>query len=88
MKQQDETLPITMEHPDRLKDHIKSLEHERSIRIKDQEIYKSPWVVDVSDEKKFEKTAAIDGRLSWDDKNVQTLYNKLVMMTPSSSFTH
>ena len=83
--QHKKTLQITKENHARLKDQIKPLEHARSISIKDQERFTSPWAVEFSDEEKFEKTIAVIGRLLRDDKNLQALYHMLVMLTPSSS---
>ena len=71
-----------------MKIKIKPLEHVRSISIKDQERFTSPWAREFKDEEKFEKTVAIVGRLLRDDKNLQALYHMLVMMTPSSSSSH
>ena len=84
-EQHDKTLQITKENHARLKNLIKPLEHVRSISIKDQERFTSPWAVEFSDEEKFEKTVSIVGRLLRNDKNLQALYTMLVMLTPSSS---
>lgn len=84
-KQHEKTLQITKENHARLNPQIKPLEHVRSISIKDQERFTSPWAVKFTDEEKFEKVISIVGRLLRDDKNLQALYNMLVMMTPSSS---
>ena len=83
--QHDKTLQITEANHDRLKGLITPLEHVRSISIKDQERFTSPWAMEFADEEKFEKTLSIIGRLLRDDKNLQALYHMLVMMTPSSS---
>ena len=57
----------------------------RSISIKDQERFTSPWAVTETDETKFEMTVSTVGRLLRDDRNLQALYHMLVMITPASS---
>ena len=79
------TLQITRENHDRLSAEISGLAHVRSISIKDQERFTSPWAVTQTDETKFEKTVSTVGRLLREDRNLQALYHMLVMMTPSSS---
>ena len=79
------TLQITRENHDRLSAEISGLTHVRSISMKDQERFTSPWAVTQTDETKFEMTVSTVGRLLRDDRNLQALYHMLVMMTPSSS---
>ena len=79
------TLQITRENHDRLSAEISGLTHVRSISMKDQERFTSPWAVTQTDETKFEMTVSTVGRLLGDDRNLQALYHMLVMMTPSSS---
>jgi len=82
--QHAKTLQITSANHDRLRNLISPLEHVRSISIKDQERFTSPWAKEFADEERFEKTIATVGGLLRDDKNLQALYHMLVMMTPSS----
>ena len=84
-EQHFKTLQITKENHARLAAKIEPLGHVRSISIKDQERFTSPWAVTETDEKKFEKTVSTVGRLLRDDRNLQALYHMLVMMTPASS---
>lgn len=84
-EQHFKTLQITKENHARLAAKIEPLGHVRSISIKDQERFTSPWAVTEIDEKKFEKTVSTVGRLLRDDRNLQALYHMLVMMTPASS---
>ena len=84
-KQHEKTLQITKANHERLANYIEPLEHVRSISIKDQERFTSPWAREFQDEEKFEKTVAIVGRLLRNDKNLQALYHMLVMMTPAAS---
>ena len=79
------TLQITRENHDRLSAEISGLTHVRSISMKDQERFTSPWAVTQTDETKFEMTVSTVGRLLRDDRNLQALYHMLVMMTPASS---
>ena len=79
------TLQITRENHDRLSAEISGLAHVRSISIKDQERFSSPWAVTQTDETKFEKTVSTVGRLLREDRNLQALYHMLVMMSSSAS---
>ena len=66
-----------------IKDNIRGLEDVRSISLKDQERFKTPWAVEMVDEEKFERTVSLVGRLLRDDLQLQALYHMLVMMCPS-----
>ena len=82
-RQHEKTLQITRENHEKLGLQIEALEGTRSIGLKDQDRFTSPWAVNMKDEKKFEKVLSVLGRLLRDDKNLQALYFMLVMMTPS-----
>ena len=84
MEQQKKTLHITKENHAAIKDSIKGLETVRSISLKDQERFSSPWAVEMFDEEKFGRTISLVGRLLRDDLQLQALYHMLVMMCPSS----
>jgi len=81
--QHSKTLQITEENHERLSEKLRALVNVRSISLKDQERFTSPWAQDLDDEQKFEKCVSQLGRLLRDDKNLQALYHMLVMMTPS-----
>merc|ERR1712106_269443 len=66
------------------KDNIRGLENVRSISLKDQERFTSPWAVEMADEDKFERTVALVGKLLRDDIQLQALYHMFVMMSPST----
>jgi len=83
MEQHRKTLHITQENHAAMKDNIQGLEKVRSISLKDQERFTSPWAVDMADEEKFERTISIVGKLLRDDLQLQALYHMLVMMCPS-----
>ena len=83
MNQHMKTLHITKENHEALKEYIKGLENVRSISLKDQERFTSPWAEDMADEEKFERTISLVGRLLRDDIQLQALYHMLVMMRPS-----
>ena len=84
-EQHFKTLQITKENHTRLAAKIEAMGHVRSISIKDQERFTSPWAVTQTDEEKFEKTVSTVGRLLREDRNLQALYHMLVMMSPSAS---
>jgi len=84
MDQHMKTLHITKENHAALKDYIRGLENVRSISLKDQERFTSPWAVEMADEEKFERTISLVGRLLRDDIQLQALYHMFVMMRPSS----
>ena len=54
----------------------------RSISLKDQERFTSPWAVEMADEDKFERTVSLVGRILRDDIQLQALYHMMVMMCP------
>ena len=83
MDQHMKTLHITKENHAAIKDNIRGLENVRSISLKDQERFTSPWAVEMVDEEKFERTVSLVGRLLRDDLQLQALYHMLVMMWPS-----
>jgi len=83
MEQHRKTLHITQENHAAIKDNIQGLENVRSISLKDQERFTSPWAVDLADEEKFERTISTVGKLLRDDIQLQGLYHMLVMMCPS-----
>jgi len=85
MDQHKKTLHITKENHSAIKDNILGLENVRSISLKDQERFTSPWAVKMEDEEKFERTIALIGRLLKDDLQLQALYHMFVMMCPSSN---
>ena len=82
-EQHFKTLQITKENHARLAAKIEPLGHVRSISIKDQERFTSPWAQNWLDEQKFELIVSQLGRLLRGDRNLQALYHMLVMMTPS-----
>ena len=82
MDQHMKTLHITKENHAAIKDSIQGLENVRSISLKDQERFTSPWAIDMADEDKFERTVSLVGRLLRDDIQLQALYHMLVMMKP------
>merc|ERR1719323_802453 len=83
LEQHSKTLQITEEVHARLKDRIAPLVNVRSISIKDQERFTSPWAMNWLDEQKFERSVSMLGRLLREDQGLQGLYFMLVMMTPS-----
>jgi len=83
MDQHLKTLHTTKESHEAIKDYIKGLENVRSISLKDQERFTSPWAVEMADEEKFERTVSLVGRLLRDDIQLQALYHMFVMMRPS-----
>jgi len=85
LAQHAKTLQITKENHDRLKEKINPLVGVRSISIKDQERFTSPWAKEWEDEQKFERILSQLGRILRDDKKLQAIYHMLVMMTPSPS---
>ena len=87
MDQHMKTIHITKENHAAIKDNIRGLENVRSISLKDQERFTSPWAVDTADEHKFEKTVSLVGRLLGDDIQLQALYHMLIMMTPSQKYS-
>jgi hypothetical protein len=82
MDQHMKTLHITKENHAAIKDSIQGLENVRSISLKDQERFTSPWAIGMADEEKFERTVSLVGRLLRDDIQLQALYHMLVMMKP------
>ena len=82
-EQHFKTLQITKENHTRLAAKIEAMGHVRSISIKDQERFTSPWAQNWLDEQKFELIVSQLGRLLRGDRNLQALYHMLVMMTPS-----
>jgi len=84
MEQQRKTLYITQHTHSLIMEHVRGLTDVRSIGIKDQERFTSPWAQSKKDEEMFEKTISIVGRLIGDDKNLQALYHMLVMLTPAA----
>lgn len=83
MEQHMKTLHVTKENHAAMKDYIRGLENVRSISLKDQERFTSPWAVEMADEEKFERTVSLVGRLLRDDIQLQALYHMFVMMRPS-----
>ena len=84
MEQHMKSIHITKENHAAIKDNIRGLENVRSISLKDQERFTSPWAVEMADEEKFERTISLVGRLLRDDIQLQALYHMFVMMRPSS----
>ena len=84
MDQHLKTLHTTKESHAAIKDYTKGLENVRSISLKDQERFTSPWAVEMADEEKFERTVALVGKLLRDDIQLQALYHMFVMMSPST----
>ena len=84
MDQHLKTLHTTKESHAAIKDYTKGLENVRSISLKDQERFTSPWAVEMADEEKFERTVALVGKLLRDDIQLQALYHMFIMMTPST----
>jgi len=84
MDQHMKTLHITKENHSAIKDYIHGLENVRSISLKDQERFTSPWAVEMADEEKFERTVSLVGRLLRDDIQLQALYHMFVMMRPAA----
>jgi len=84
MEQQRKTLYITQHTHSLIMEHVKGLTDVRSIGIKDQERFTSPWAEAKKDEEMFEKTISIIGRLIGDDKKLQALYHMLIMLTPAA----
>eukprot|EP00092_Neocalanus_flemingeri_P106433 GFUD01136567.1.p1 GENE.GFUD01136567.1~~GFUD01136567.1.p1 ORF type:complete len:565 (-),score=121.26 GFUD01136567.1:47-1741(-) len=82
MDQHMKTLHVTKESHAALKDYIRGLENVRSISLKDQERFTSPWAVEMADEEKFERTVSLVGRLLRDDIQLQALYHMFVMIRP------
>ena len=77
------TLHTTKESHAAIEDYVRGMENVRSISLKDQERFTSPWAVEMVDEEKFESTLKLVGQLLRDDIQLQGLYHMLVMMQPS-----
>jgi len=82
--QHNKTLHITKENHTAIEVYTRGLENVRSVKLKDQERFTSPWAVELSDEHKFEQTLSKIGVILRDDIKLQALYHMLVMVTPSN----
>jgi len=87
LEQHRKTLHITDQNHAAVFDRLVPFTDVRSINLKDQERFTSPWARDIMDEEKFEKVTRIVGRLLGGDLKLQALYHMLVMFTPST-LTH
>jgi len=87
IEQQRKTLHITEENHAALKDYVRGLENVRSIGLKDQERFTSPWAVEMEDEEKFERTISLVGKLLQGDLQLQALYHMFVMMSCGNKTT-